>query len=239
MFNRIRWVYPGVVAYRAALSLQRNLHMRCQTERSHFLLLLQHSPTVTLGYHRPAEGHCRLTPQEFRRLGIDFVRVERGGGATYHGPGQLVAYVIFFLPAWRLGVKDFIWRLEEVMLRVMAAYGVEAARKRTCPGVWVGEEKIGAVGVAIKNRASFHGFALNIELDLAPFSYIVPCGLSDKGVTSLQVQTGQTVSITEVVGRTMEAFSDVFAARLEEMTDGECGFSRDPRWGEMDHRQPS
>lgn len=218
MFNKIRWGYLGVVAYRAALSLQRNLHLRCQTERSHFLLLLQHPPTVTLGY-RFAEGHCRLSPQEFLRLGIDFVRVERGGGATYHGPGQLVAYVIFFLPAWRLGVKDFIWWLEEVMLRVVAAYGVVATRKRTCPGVWVGEEKIGAVGVAIKNRVSLHGFALNIELDLAPFSYIVPCGLPDKGVTSLQVQRGQAISLTEVVGHTVEAFSDVFAARLEEMTD--------------------
>jgi lipoyl(octanoyl) transferase len=126
--------------------------------------------------------------------------------------------VIFFLPAWKLGVKDFIWRLEEVMLQVAATYSVQAIRQQAYPGVWVGEEKMGAVGVAIKNRVSLHGFALNLNLDLAPFSYIVPCGLPDKGVTSLQVQTGRTISITEVVERTVEVFSDVFAARLEEMT---------------------
>jgi len=192
--------------------------VRCRAERAHFLLLLQHPPTVTLGY-RPADGHCRLAPQELLRLGIDFARAERGGGATYHGPGQLVAYPLFFLPAWKLGVKDFIWRLEEVMLRVAATYGAQAARQPTRPGVWVGEEKIGAVGIAVKNCVSLHGFALNINLDLVPFSYIVPCSLPDKGVTSLEVQTGQRISLTEVVERTVEAFSDIFAARLEEVTD--------------------
>jgi lipoyl(octanoyl) transferase len=233
VLDKIRWAYLGVVAYDAALSLQRNLHKRCRTERGHFLLLLQHPPTVTLGYRltdgladRLADGlaggladrPCRLAPQELRGLGINIVRVERGGGATYHGPGQLVAYPLFFLPAWRLGVRDFIGRLEEVMLRVVAAYGVQATRQPAYPGIWVGEEKIGAVGIAIKNRVSLHGFALNVNLDLAPFSYIVPCGLPNKGVTSLRVQTGRAISLVEVVQHTVEAFSSVFAAQLEEVT---------------------
>lgn len=227
MSRKIRWMYLGTVTYGTALSLQRKLHARCREEGSHFLLLSQHPPTVTLGY-RGAEEHCCLTPQELRRLGVDFVRVERGGGATYHGPGQLVTYPLFFLPAWKLGVKDFIWRLEEVMLQVATVCGVRATRKQACPGVWVGDEKIGAVGIAIKNRVSLHGFALNINLNLAPFSYIVPCGLPDKGVTSLQAKTGQIIGMTGVVQRTVEAFSGVFAAQLEEV-DGECGLSRDLR----------
>ncbi len=243
MLDKIRWAYLGMVSYADALSLQRNLHTRCRIEKSHFLLLLQHSPTVTLGYRladRLAKGiigeHCRLAPQELLGLGIDVVQIERGGGAMYHGPGQLVVYPLFFLPAWRLGVKNFIWRLEEVMLRVLAAYDVQATRQQAYPGVWVGEDKIGAVGIAIKNRASLHGFALNANLDLAPFSsYIVPCGLPDKGVTSLRVQTGQVISMAEVVQRTVEAFSNVFAVQVEEVSD----LARTTQVGQLPRASPS
>ncbi len=238
MRPEILWTYLGEVAYGSALSLQRELHAWCRAKRSHILLLVQHPPTVTLGY-RMGEDQCRLSPQELQRLGIDLFLTERGGGATYHGPGQLVAYPVFFLPAWGLGVRSFVWSLEEVMIRVAEAYGVRAGRKPGYPGVWVGEEKLGALGIAVKNRVSLHGFALNIDLDLTPFSYIFPCGLRDKGVTSLRLHATRPVPVAEVVQGSVRAFAQVFHAHLEEVSYGKAGFGPYPKRGQMGDPQSS
>jgi lipoyl(octanoyl) transferase len=176
-------------------------------------LLLEHEPTVTLGYRTgPSQGLLR--PEELARRGIGVVATERGGAATYHGPGQLVAYPIFFLPAWGLGVKDFIWRLEEVAIRVARAHGVRAQRSAVQRGVWVGGKKIGAVGVAVRGRASLHGLALNVSVDLGPFSYIVPCALPGLGVTSLREQTGREPELAAVARQVAKAFAEVFGATL-------------------------
>jgi len=213
---KVYWAHLGTVEYADGLLLQRNLRARSLAQGSSFLLLLEHTPTVTLGYRTTQRSACLLSTDELRRLGIGVVATERGGAATYHGPGQLVVYPLFFLPAWGLGVREFVWRLEEVGIRVASQSGVRAGRKDAYRGVWVGDKKLGAIGVAIKKRISFHGLSINVNVDLGPFSYIVPCGLRDKGITSLKGETGREIDMGGVVTCALRAFSEVFEADLEQ-----------------------
>src|SRR5205814_4598510 len=126
---------------------------------------------------------------ELAEKGIGVVEVERGGGATYHGPGQLVAYPIFSSLLRKCGVRDFVARLEEIMCRVSRSFGVAATRQPGLPGVWGGARKLGTVGIAVRRGASLHGCALNVNIDLPPFASIVPCGFPDRGVTSLEQES--------------------------------------------------
>ncbi len=207
----------GLCDYRVALRVQRALHARCRATGENALVLTQHYPVVTLGYRRLRE-QLRLPATELAEKGIALVEVERGGGATYHGPGQLVAYPIFSSLLRPFGVRGFVACLEEVLSGVGRSFGVAASRRPGLPGVWVGERKLGAVGIAVRGRASLHGCALNVSLDLRPFAYIVPCGLPDKGVTSLERErSGAPVLMSQVVERTCRSFAAVFAASMEEM----------------------
>lgn len=206
----------GLSDYPQALRMQQALHARCRTTGENALVLTQHYPVVTLGYRRRRE-QLRLSAAELAQRGIALMEVERGGGATYHGPGQLVAYPIFSSLLRHCGVRDFIASLEEVMCRVSRSCGVPAARQPGLPGVWVAERKLGAVGIAVRGGASLHGCALNVNLDLRPFAYIVPCGLADKGVTSLKKERGLPILMSEVEQLTRLSFATVFAASVEEM----------------------
>jgi lipoyl(octanoyl) transferase len=199
------------------------------------LVLTQHEPVVTLGYRRP-RAQVRLSVEALAEQGIAVVEIERGGGATYHGPGQLVAYAIFSSLLRSRGIRRFVACLEEVMLRVSQACGVVAVRKPGLPGIWAGERKLGAVGIAVRGGVSLHGWALNVSLDLLPFSYIVPCGLADKGVTSLEQECGTPVSLSQVVEQTRLSFATVFATVVEEMPDERCGLERTTRAGALAHR---
>lgn len=237
------WVKPviyttdlGFSDYETALRVQRLLHARCRTTGENVLLLTQHYPVVTLGYRRPRE-QLRLSAGEFAEKGIAFIEVERGGGATYHGPGQLVSYPIFSSLLRPFGVRGFVAGLEEVLGGVSRGFGVAAVRRPGLPGVWVGERKLGAVGVAVRRRVSLHGCALNVNLDLRPFDYIVPCGLSDKAVTSLENERGTSVSMAEVIQQTRRNFAAVFAATTEEMPDEWCCLERTPGAGALGYHQ--
>ncbi|MBI3795516.1 MAG: lipoyl(octanoyl) transferase LipB [Deltaproteobacteria bacterium] len=226
----------GPSDYRTALRMQHALHTRCRTTRENVLMLTEHYPVVTLGY-RCLKEQLRLPATELTEKGITLAEVERGDGATYHGPGQLVVYPIFSSLLRPFGVRGFVARLEEIMSRVSHYFGVAAVRRPELPGIWVGERKLGAVGIAVRRGVSLHGCALNVNLDLQPFAYIIPCGLSDTAVTSLKNERGMPITMSEVVLQTRRNFAAVFAATLEEMPDEWCSFERTASASALDYHQ--
>jgi lipoyl(octanoyl) transferase len=197
----------GLLPYGEAWAYQKRVHKEvAEGLRPETLLLLEHPRVITLG--RKATGENLLFPESwYRENGFELYWVERGGDVTYHGPGQLVGYPIF-----RVGrrVRDFLRRLEAAIVKVAASYGIEAHPSPGYAGVWVGEDKLSAIGVAVKEDVSFHGFALNVNTDLNDFSVIVPCGLKGKGVTSLERLLGHPVPMEEVKARVVAAFEEVF-----------------------------
>jgi lipoate-protein ligase B len=211
----------GVTSYQQALRVQHAVHARCVKDGLNVLVLTEHLPVITLGYRRLQE-QIRWPSDRLAEQGIFIVNTERGGGATYHGPGQLVAYPIFSSLLRRYGVRQFIARLEEVMCRVSQALGVAAVRRPGFPGVWVESRKLGAVGITVRRGVSLHGCALNVNLDLRPFSYIIPCGLTGVDMTSLQRETGTTFTMSEIETRMRQEFASVFAATLQETPDEWC-----------------
>ncbi len=210
----IQCVRLGLTAYGEALQAQRRWHARCVTRRTNALLLTQHRPVITLGYRRPWE-QIKLSAAQLRAKGLSVVYAERGGGATYHAPGQLVVYPIFSSLFQHYGPRRFITQLEEVMRQTCLRFGVHTSRQSGYPGVWVGEKKIGAVGIAVRKRVSLHGFALNVALDLQPFADIVACGLADRGVTSLQQESVLPITVSAVEWAVIENVASIFEAHIE------------------------
>lgn len=173
------------------------------------LLLLEHDPVITLG-RSSSEAHILATPEALRSRGIECYEIGRGGDVTYHGPGQLVGYPIVDLRPDRKDVRRFVTNLEEVMIRVCAHYGLRAGRVEGLNGTWIEDRKVGAVGVRIRQWVTMHGFALNVNTELSAFDVIVPCGIQDKAVTSLQGELGRELPMQEVQEVTAAAFADVF-----------------------------
>jgi lipoyl(octanoyl) transferase len=208
----------GLVPYRDALDLQKALvEQRRAGLIPDMLLLLEHPHVITLGVKlAEARAHVVATPDALRERGVDVVETGRGGDVTYHGPGQLVAYPIFDLKPDRQDVHRYVRDLEEVMIRLCAAYGIEAGRVKGFSGAWVADRKIGAIGVRISRWITSHGLAFNVSTDLSFFDLIVPCGISDRGVTSLAGELGRAVPAGEVEGRLVEAFAEVFDRRLSQ-----------------------
>lgn len=228
----------GLCEYTQASQIQDVVHGHCVRTDANVLLLTEHLPVITLGYRRQRE-HLRYSANFFPERDITVVEAERGGGATYHGPGQLVAYPIFSSLVRRVGVRKFVHDLEEVMIRVSRNAGVVAARRAGFPGVWVGRRKLGAIGIAVRQGVSLHGFALNVNLDLQPFSYIIPCGLSDIEVTSLRQERGQDLAMAEVEDCVCREFASVFTATLQEMPNEWCRVEREANESPVDYHQPT
>jgi len=181
------------------------------------ILLVEHPPVFTLG-RRGGRENLLVPEDRLRQSGIAIVQVERGGNITYHGPGQLVVYPIVHLPGLGLGVVDWVNRLEEVMIRTCAAWGVAAGRNALNRGAWVGMKKIGSIGIAVRRGVSFHGLALNVNPDLTPFGWIQPCGLEGVGVTSIAQEVGRPVAIKEAWAAVERNIETVFGIRLEPQT---------------------
>lgn len=201
------WV--GRVRYEPGWALQRLVaELRSEGKLADTLLLLEHDPVYTLG-RRGSDGEILMDATELQRAGIDVVRSDRGGLVTYHGPGQLVGYPIFHLGPVA-DVKGFVCMLEKTMIGTAARFGVTAERIDGYPGVWVGDAKLGAVGVHVARGITTHGFALNVSTDLAAFNGIVPCGIVDKTVTSLAQQTGRDITIEDAMRATIEAATEAF-----------------------------
>jgi lipoyl(octanoyl) transferase len=208
----------GVVGYREALDLQRSLVEDRKAGRTDdLLLLLEHPAVITVGVKSAdAREHILATPETLRRLGIDVIETGRGGDVTYHGPGQLVGYPILDLRPDRCDVHRYVRDLEEVMIDVCHDLGVTARRLAGLTGAWVdtrrGPEKIGAIGVRISRWVTSHGFAFNHTTALDAFSLIVPCGIREHGVTSLET-LGVSVSRQDLEDKVSRAFGNVFGRR--------------------------
>ena len=211
---RVRWL--GRVPYGEADELQRALLERAADD---YLLLLEHPHVYTLGKSADP-AHVLVPPAS---VGADLVRTDRGGDVTYHGPGQLVGYPIVTLPQWRDGKVDvvaYVRRLEGVLIAALADLGVDAHRVPRYTGVWVGDEKIAAIGVRVTRGRTRHGFALNVDPDLTMFDHIVPCGIADKGVTSVaRLLPSSTPDMRQVVDAVVHRFVERFGYETSERQD--------------------
>jgi len=201
----------GLVAYGDALDLQRRLvEQRRADQIPDTLLLVEHPPVLTLGVRGDGgRSHILATPEALASRGIEVCETGRGGDITYHGPGQIVGYPIVNLKPDRCDVHRYVRDLEEVLIRVAADYRIDARRIEGLTGVWVGEEKLAAIGVRISRWVTSHGFALNHRTDLSHFGLIVPCGIADRGVTSL-AELGCSAERAEVEDRIAHHFAEVF-----------------------------
>lgn len=206
----------GRVPYRQAWELQHRLVKELQDGHGQEqLLLVEHDPVFTLGFHGNA-ANMLLDESALAAKGIECIRIERGGDITYHGPGQLVAYPILDLRAHNLGVKAYVHLLEESVIRLLAEYVIRAARDSSAPGVWIDvatlrQRKICALGVKVSHAVTMHGLALNVNTDLTPFSYINPCGFVDRGVTTMALELGHILDFAEVKDR----FAAIFLSLLK------------------------
>ncbi len=201
----------GRVPYAEALALQRELVEERRAGRvPDLLLLVEHPPVLTLGVRGDGgRGHILASADQLTGLGIEVFETGRGGDVTYHGPGQIVGYPILDLKPDRCDVHRYVRDLEEVLIRVAGGFGISASRVPGLTGVWVGDRKLAAIGVRISRWITSHGFALNHTTDLEHFGLIVPCGIADRGVTSLR-QLGCSESRTGVEARIAEQFVQVF-----------------------------
>jgi lipoyl(octanoyl) transferase len=203
----------GIVPYGEALELQRGLvEARKAGSIPDQLLLLQHPPVITLGAKvRNDRSHVLASEEALHAAGVALFEAGRGGDVTYHGPGQLVGYPILDLRPDRCDVHRYVRDLEQVMIDTAAAFGIGAARVPGLTGAWVGRDKLAAIGVRISRWVTSHGFAFNVSTDLAHFELIVPCGIADRGVTSLSRLLGRNVAVGAVEDAVIEAFAGVFS----------------------------
>lgn len=214
----------GLMPYREAWALQERLHEEVKAAKLqgvdtvNYLLFVEHPHVYTLGKSGD-EANMLISAIQLQAKHAEFVKVNRGGDITYHGPGQLVVYPIIDMANFALGVKDYVERLEEVVIRTIEEYGIKGERLEGATGVWIEAHtprarKICAIGIRCSRFVTMHGFALNVNTDLNYFHYINPCGFRDKGVTSIAQELGREISLQEVKERVKHHFVDLFGMEL-------------------------
>jgi lipoate-protein ligase B len=205
----------GRVEYGRALELQRGLwSLRVEDVIPNTLVLLEHEPVITLG--RSAKtSNLLVSEAELARRGVTLHRIERGGDVTFHGPGQLVGYPVFKLQTGIAGVRWFVERLEAALVAALSALGVKAGLRPGHIGVWCEERKIASIGIAVKRRVTFHGFALNVAVDLGFFKFMNPCGMPEVVMTSVSAEAGVTDD-ERVRSAVIAGFERVFGVELQE-----------------------
>jgi lipoate-protein ligase B len=213
--NRWLCIELSSIEYREAWRLQTDLVAARKDNiiDTNVILLLEHPPVFTLG-RRSGLNNVTVSEDFLKKTGIPVIQVERGGDVTFHGPGQLVIYPIINLQVDRLRVVDYVEYLEEVMIRAAADWGIKAERNPINRGVWVGNNKLGSIGIAVRRGICFHGIAFNINLSLKPFGWINPCGLQDIGMTSMQRELSRKVSMNEVRKSVKRHVQAVFGVEL-------------------------
>ncbi|HYC54417.1 MAG TPA: lipoyl(octanoyl) transferase LipB [Candidatus Binatia bacterium] len=193
-----RW---GVVGYEAALARQLELHgRRLEGQVADTLVVVEHPPTITLGRHAPSDD-VLADASELRRRGITVARSDRGGRATYHGPGQVVLYPIVSIEELGIGVRDWVCLLEGALLDTLADYAITGERHAGTAGIWTSQGKIASIGLRIARGVSYHGVALNVSLDASVFDCIVTCGVGAERVTTISAMTGTSVSCEQASER--------------------------------------
>jgi lipoyl(octanoyl) transferase len=203
------------VGFDEAYNLQMELARRRQDGAiADTLLLLEHPPTITLGKSGKLEN-VLVPPERLKKEGIALCRTDRGGDVTYHGPKQLVGYPIINLRASQRNIHSYIYDLEEVLIRTLESFGIKASRDDGHPGVWVERQEIAAFGLSIKHGISMHGLALNVNPNLEHFSFINPCGLSDRKATSMARLLGHELRVETVAETLVRHFADVLKVRVE------------------------
>lgn len=205
--------FRGPQVYQVVLELQERLfqaNLEAKTAgqpTTNTLIICEHEPTYTLGKSGD-EKNLLFKPEA---VGAAFHKINRGGDITHHGPGQMVVYPIFDLDTLKIGVADFVHALEDIIIKTVAHFGLTASRLEGAPGIWLDADtrprKICAVGMKVSRHCTMHGIAINVNTDLKYFDYIVPCGIPDKGVTSLQKELGRVIDLNEV--------REIFVAELE------------------------
>jgi lipoyl(octanoyl) transferase len=213
----LRAAWLGRIGYDEALTLQRQAAARVAAGGPESLLLLEHEPVFTLG-RNATSADVLFTPERRRELGIALRESDRGGKVTYHGPGQLVGYPVLNLSPDRRDVKRYVTDLEEVLIRTLADFGILAGRSSVperVTSVWVGNDKVAAIGVHLSRWITTHGFALNVTDEPLPFfSGIVPCGIRDGGVTAMQRILGRRLALADLIGPLLRHFGSVFGREI-------------------------
>lgn len=214
---------PDYQPYPQLLDMQHRLHaLRVAQRIDDMVLVLEHAPVITIG-RTPQAGHHVLTSEEaLARNGIDLCVTDRGGDVTYHGPGQITVYYIMALE--QRDIHHFVHLLEQSVIALIAMYGIDGHVKPEYPGVWVGDAKICALGVAVKKWVSFHGIALNVCPDLSHFQYIIPCGIQQKDVTSFrqqQIVPGYAYDIEQIKRAYIAQFAETFQCNVYEQPPDE------------------
>ena len=214
------WVVrAGTMEYGVALSLQRSLlTARRSGLIDNVLLLLEHPPTYTIGRRLRAEDHLLYGEETLKARGIRVYETDRGGDITCHGPGQLVGYTIFDISDWYHDVYRYLRDLEEVIIRLLEDFGIDARRLEGITGVWAGDGKVAALGIRISRWIAMHGFSVNVNPDLTLYEGIVPCGLADREVTSIERILGRRISMAEVETSLLRHLDGVFDLSFDEMT---------------------
>lgn len=207
----------GRVPYAAALQFQRRaVDARASGRAPDVLYFVEHEPVITVG-RAGKDSNLRLSAAEYQLRGVQVVAVERGGDVTYHGPGQLIGYPIVALDNLPCGrdLHRYLRDLEEGVIRAVASFGLPAERRPPFTGVWVGPRKIAAIGVAVRRWIAFHGFALNVDPNLAHFDWIHPCGIRDLGVGSMASLLGTAPPREEVAARLAASFTEVWGRQVQ------------------------
>ncbi len=223
MNHQLTVIETGQLDYLESWDLQKDLaRARREGTIPDTLLLTEHPPTYTIG-RRGSRKNLLIDSATLEGIGARCYEVDRGGDITFHGPGQLVAYLIMDLGRAERGLRRFVGNLEATVIGTLEAYGIPGAPAEGKPGVWVNGRKIAAVGVAVSRRVTYHGFALNVNPDLSYFDHMIPCGIPGSGATSIERELGHSVDLTDVVDRVVEQLAARFAAepvrgvRLEDL----------------------
>ncbi|TAK67260.1 MAG: lipoyl(octanoyl) transferase LipB [Bacteroidetes bacterium] len=213
----INLVDLGVTKYKNSWDVQQKIfHLRAEQKCPDILLLNEHHPVYTLGKGSNV-NHLLATKDELNSNGIDVYETDRGGDVTYHGPGQLVGYPILDLNNYYNDIHRYLRDLEEVIIHTLSEYGINAKRDEQFTGVWVGNDKIAAIGVKVSRWITMHGFALNVNTDLSYFDRIIPCGIFHKGVTSMERVLNRSIDMNEVKGTLVKKFAEVFQVQIGEV----------------------
>ncbi len=213
-YETTRDIQVELVAARKKRSLDRDA-----------VLILEHFPVFTLG-RRGGRENLTVTPEFLEKSGVKVLQAERGGNITYHGPGQLVVYFIVDLFAARIKVVDFVEKLEKIMIRTAGEWGIHAEQNKLNRGVWVGNAKLGSVGIAVRRGVSFHGLALNVNPSMEPFGWINPCGLHGIRMTSMKRELSEDIPMHRVRESVKSGIESIFCVNLKPATPEKLGFEK-------------